>query len=668
MPQLVRTIPERCRVCYKCVRECPSKAIRIVEGQAEVVVERCVGCGNCVRVCSQRAKRVFDSIPAVRALLARPEPVVAVVAPSFPVEFTDADWRQVIGMVRALGFAGVHEVGFGADLVATRYRELLDEEDDMRWIATTCPAVVGYVERYYPELVGRLARLVSPMIAMVRALRRTYGPDARYVFIGPCVAKKLEALDESVSGEVDVVLTFVELRKMLDDDGIKPDAVEPSDFDGPVAGPGALFPISRGLLQAADIKEDLIVGHVVAADGRMDFLEALKESSTGDLRVRLLEVLACKGCVSGPGVCHDEPLFSRRRRVREFVQHRMANFDRAQWNEDLSSFDDLDLSRSYSERKVPRSSPFEGEIRRVLRRLGKKKPEDELNCGACGYDTCREHAVAILEGLAEEEMCLPYTIEQLHSAVDELGESNRRLASTKEALMHSEKLASMGQLAAGIAHEVNNPLGVVLMYSHLLRDELSSNAGVKEDLDTIAREADRCKKIVSGLLDFARQTKVLREPVDLVELAEKTCRALPAPKGVNLVIESGTEDPVAEVDADQIAQVLTNLITNAYGAISDDGGVTIRVEGDEENVQFSVIDTGVGIPPENMDKIFEPFFTTKQMGKGTGLGLAVVYGIVKMHGGDIKVESNADSAAGQTGTVFTVELPRQVGESSAVIG
>ncbi|MFW5878197.1 MAG: [Fe-Fe] hydrogenase large subunit C-terminal domain-containing protein [Myxococcota bacterium] len=661
-PQLVKTIKERCRVCYTCVRECPAKAIRIAEGQAEVIPERCIGCGNCVSVCSQGAKQVLDCKTGARALLGGKRPVAALLAPSFPVEFTECDWRHTVGMLRKLGFASVHEVGFGADLVALRYRRLLNETRGRRYIATSCPAVVGYVERYHPELLGSLAPIVSPMIATARALRRLKGEEQRFVFIGPCVAKKGEAVDRKLTGEIDAVLTFEELREMLDEEDITPFVVEPADLDPPAAGRGALFPVSRGLFHAADVREDLSEDLVVAADGRIDFLEAMKEFGSGDLQVRLLEVLACKGCISGPCVRRDEPLFSRRRRVTDFAKERGVDFDRDAWSELLCDLSDLDLTRSYTSRDNRTAPPDETEIRRILNRMGKPSPEEELNCGACGYETCREHSIAILEGLAETEMCLPYTIDRLHVAVDNLAESNRRLASTREALAHSEKLASMGQLAAGIAHEVNNPLGVVLMYAHLLHDEHAGDPRMREDLVTIAREADRCKKIVAGLLDFARQTKVLRKGTDVYEIVQSTAKALPPPPGVELQLENEAEDSFAEVDGDQIAQVLTNLVSNAYGATGRGGVVTVRIDNDEHKLRIIVTDTGVGIPKENISKIFEPFFTTKQIGKGTGLGLAVTYGIVKMHNGDIQVRSNADPDTGPTGTTVTVTLPRRAPE------
>jgi len=656
---LVTTIKERCRVCYTCVRECPAKAIRIATGQAEVIPERCIGCGNCVRVCSQHAKKVLGAKDDVTALLASGGPVAALVAPSYPAEFPDGDEGRLVGLLRAMGFTYVHEVAFGADLVADRYRRLLAGSGERRFIATTCPALIGYVENYYPHLVGSLAPIVSPMIAAARVLRAMHGDALRTVFLGPCIAKKGEAASVRVQDEVNAVLTFVELREMLAERGLAPEGVAASDFDPPRARLGALFPVARGILQAADIREDLVDGRVVAAEGRNNFVEALKEFESGDLDARLLEVLCCKGCIMGAGMGTDAPLFSRRNRVSQHVRRRLASFDVARWEADMARFADLDLSRRYQANDQRLAPPRQDDIAAILARMGKYTPEDELNCGACGYDTCREHAVAICKGLAENEMCLPHTIEQLRRAVQELAVSNEQLASAQEALMQSEKLASMGQLAAGIAHEVNNPLGVVLMYAHLLLEECDRASPLFGDLSLIVEQADRCKKIVAGLLHFARQNKVLLQPTDVGDLVERCLRLAPAPPGVTVRVAHETADRTAEVDRDQVLQVLTNLVSNALAAMPDAGTLTVRTWGDADRLRLAVVDTGVGIPRENLPKIFEPFFTTKQIGKGTGLGLAITYGIVKMHRGDIAVESNADPAAGPTGTTFTVTLPRK---------
>ncbi len=657
----VETIKERCRMCYTCVRECPAKAIRIVDGQADVLGERCIACGNCVRVCSQHAKQAASSIEQVMHLLNNGRKVAAIVAPSFPAEFGELDYRVLVGMLREMGFGLVCEVAFGADLVARRYRQLLAETDGQRYISTTCPAIVHYVERYHPDLIDSLAPIVSPMVAMARVLRELHGPELKIVFIGPCIAKKAEAISPRLPNEVDAVLTYLELRQMLGLRDIFPQSVQPSDFDPPHAGTGGLFPITRGMLQAADIHEDLMTGDIVATEGRSHVMEAIKEFEEGDLGARLLEVLCCHGCIMGVGINNDNPLFHRRRRVREYVCNRMADRDPAELDRNLLRFSTLNLTRTFAanDQRIP--TPESNELSRILVRLGKLRPEDELNCGACGYETCREHAVAIAKGLAEGEMCLPYTIDQLRKTI-------RQLASTQEALMQSEKLASMGQLAAGIAHEVNNPLGIVLMYAHLLREscEKSATAGganaatsrMQEDLQTIVEQADRCKKIVAGLLNFARQNKVVRNPAEMPDLICRALRTVPIPDNVQVAVQHLTDNVTAEVDRDQIIQVFTNLISNAIAAMENGGSLTVRIDGDADRLNVSVRDTGVGIPEDNLNKIFEPFFTTKQMGKGTGLGLAVTYGIVKMHRGDIRVESNADPATGPTGSTFTVTLPR----------
>ncbi len=648
--QLVYTVKEKCRRCYTCVRECPAKAIKIVNGQAEIISERCIGCGNCVVVCSQNAKQYRSSIDEVFALLNSKNDTIAIVAPSFPAEFQEiSDYKLFIGMLRSVGFDRVAEVAFGADLVARKYLELMENEERY-YITTSCPAVVSYIQKYQPELVKHMIPVVSPMVAMAEVIRKKYGSKVNIIFIGPCIAKKSEA--EQFNGCIDAVLTFTELREIFNKYNINSKNVETSDFDSPVGGKGALFPISRGMIQSIDLDKNPIVDDIIVAEGRVDFPEALREFRSGLLNNHHLDLLCCNGCIMGAGMSNGGKRYVRREYIKKYFKEKKKNFDYIKWKEDIKTYLSLDLSRDYQKDDQRISlPPTKEDINEVLKRMGKTKPEDELNCGACGYDTCREHAEAILTGLAESEMCLPYTIEKLHESIIEL-------ENTEKALKQTEKLASMGQLSAGIAHEVNNPLGIVLLYSHILMEKLNESSEIFDDIKMIANHADRCKNIISGLLNFARKNEVQLKNVDLIQIIKKSIKNVVVPETITVNIINNLDNETAYMDPDQIIQVFTNLIKNAVDALNNEGIITIITEGNIKEVSISIKDNGPGIPKEHLEKLFEPFYTTKTIGKGTGLGLSVSYGIVKMHKGRISVDSNTEITKGKTGTTFTVVLPR----------
>ncbi|MCK9202853.1 MAG: ATP-binding protein [Bacteroidales bacterium] len=651
--QLVFTIKERCRVCFTCVRECPVKAIKIINGQAEVLNERCIGCGNCVKVCSQGAKIPLNSVNEVEEMLASDHLIAACIAPSFPAEFEEIkDHRVIVGMVRKLGFDFVTEVSFGADLVAQAYEKRLKNEQKGGDISSDCPAIVYFIRQYNPDLVPYLAPIASPMVAMTRVMKKKHGAGLKVVFIGPCFAKKAE------TEEVDEVLTFRELRGMLQKRNISPENITPSEFDPPYSSKGAIFPISRGLYYTSNSQEAIPEEHVVIAEGRINFKEAVKEFEDGFIRDKHLMLLCCEGCIMGPGTSPGGKRFSRSAAVGEYVGKKMQNIDMETWQRDIDFYSDIDLSQSFNPEDRRLGPASNEDVLQALHEMGKFTEKDHLNCGACGYDTCVEHATAIVQRLAETEMCLPYTIEKLHDSINDLNISNEKLAHAKAALKQSEKLAHMGQLSAGIAHELNNPLGVITMYSNILMDEAPEGAAVREDLKLIVEQADRCKKIVSGLLNFARKNQVNLSETDVVKFLNHSVNSIIKPDNITITVIPNIQDPVAFLDIDQMMQVLTNLEKNAIEAMPNGGSLTVSVEGNKEEVIFIVKDTGTGIAKEYMDKLFTPFFTTKEMGKGTGLGLALIYGIVKMHKGKIHVDSNDDPAAGPTGSTFRITVPR----------
>jgi nitrogen-specific signal transduction histidine kinase len=550
-------------------------------------------------------------------------------------------------MIRTLGFEYVAEVSFGADLVADRYKKLVTGSNEY-YISSDCPSIVNYIKYYHKELAYKLAPIVSPMVAMSKVMRKKYGDDTKVVFIGPCVAKKAE------STEVDEAITFVELREMLSTLGISGSNCEPSEFDPPAGGRGAIFPVTRGLLQTANINDDAITGNIIAAEGRIGFQEALKEFEAGLIKNQHMELLCCEGCIMGPGLSKNGKQYNRRALVSSYANSKMLTIDNDEWQASFDEYADLDLSVRHKPEEKEFVLPEEKDVNDILISMSKRTKKDQLDCGACGYETCIEHAIAIKKGLAEVEMCLPYTIEKLHKSVKDLALSNEKLSSMKQALKQSEKLAHMGQLSAGIAHELNNPLGVVIMYSNILLEECKPDDPVREDLKLVVEQAGRCKKIVAGLLNFARKNQVNHQMVNMHDLVSHSLDSVIIPDKVKVEITDNTTNPDAALDLEQMMQVLSNLIKNAIDAMPGEGKINIHLEDSLSDVSITVADNGTGIKEEDRAKIFEPFFTTKGLGHGTGLGLATVRRVLAGYNGTATVQSRPDA-----GSTFTVVFPRE---------
>ena len=654
---VVSTIKEKCRRCYTCVRTCPAKAIKVEEGQAKVVKERCIACGSCIKVCRQEAKAVRDSTSVVKELYWNSEKVIACLAPSFPAAFPQVKPGQVISAVKALGFAEVMEVAFGADLVAHAHARWARKNGGRLYISSPCPALVLYIKKYFPSLVANLTPIVSPMVAMGRVIKRSYSPGAKVVFIGPCIAKKAEIDDPQVAGDVDAVLTFVELETMLREAGIELERLPESEPDGPIPRLGRIFPVPGGLLRSAAMKEDICRNQILVTEGKEACTQILNEVLEGAIEARFLDLLFCEGCINGPAFPKELSVFSRKELVANYVQERLIQEREARHAADIKKYGRLKLSRAFTPEDHRLPTPSKEIVREILRRTNKIQPEDELNCGACGYNSCQEKASAVYWGLAENEMCLPYLIDQLEENLNQLAQSHKELSATQQQLIQSEKMASVGQLAAGVAHEVNNPLGTILLYSHMILEKLADKDARREELEIIAKEATRCRDIVRGLLDFARQRKLQIENINLNDiLSEVLTLASKQPSFQKVEISEALEPslPLISGDPVQLKEVFLNIVSNAGEAMPEGGKMMVssRFNNGGGNVEVAIRDTGLGIPAENLNKIFMPFFTTKKIGQGTGLGLAIAYGIVKMHRGSIDVESKPNG-----GTTFVVKLP-----------
>lgn len=648
----IETIKQKCRRCYTCVRSCPVKAIRIVDGQASIVPERCIACGRCTTGCTRNAKTYASGVEKTLALLNDEQPVAALLAPAFIAEFDNLEPERIFTALRAIGFRYVVEVARGADLVSAAYVELLRRDPESSWIATTCPAIVESVRKYHPSLTNRLAPIVSPMIAVALEVRKIYGENMPCIFIGPCIAKKVEARDPLLPRVVDEALTFVELRRIFEQKGVQPEKMEPSEPDPPHAGIGCSFPLTGGLLISAGLESDPLDNRFVVATGRRETDEALTDMEGNRIKMRLVEALMCHGCHSGPGMSRVASSHRQRAVISAYAQ-KARRIRPAAMN-----LDGMERGFTTDDRRL--TEPNEEDIRNILAHTNKFSPEDELNCGACGYPTCRVKAAAVFHGLAEEAMCMPFLIDQAERVCNELHLPWKDVREIHKQLISTEKLASLGQLAAGIAHELNNPLGTILLYTGLIERKLGGESKVSGDIDLVQKETQRCKRIVSGLLNFARQNRLqftrIRMNAYIEEVAAKSfdTESLTA-KGIRLRTETGEEQIDADVDSDQLTQVLVNLIQNGIDALGEKGGevvVTLGFTEGRNRIRITVRDTGCGIPAEDQDRVFQPFFSTKNIGRGTGLGLAIAYGIVKIHQGTIWLES-----APGTGTTFFLELP-----------
>jgi len=635
------TMEEKCRGCYACVRSCPAKAIKVKEGIARVIDERCVACGYCINICAVGAKQARSDIDVVWKLLEQSSPVIAILSSALPAAFPGIRPKQIVSALKALGFSEVMETAFGAELVCREYGRFLMENKARPVFSSACPAMVSFIEKFYPQLIDNLAPIVSPTIAMGRVVKWQYNPEAKVVFIGPCVAKKAESEDEMVKGVIDAVLTFAELNEMLMTKGINPLFEEDEELSGPRPSLGRLWPVPGGLLKIAGISADILSSDIVVAEGIDRAISCLREFVEGKTRTRFLDIFFCQGCIDGPAIDNKLSLFERRRLI---VDYALEGVDPARTQSDVERYAGIDLSRKFTNRYTELPSPNEKEVSSILGQINKLKIEDQVNCGACGYNSCRELAIAVCQGVAEIEMCWPYLVE--------------RLQGTQEELIRIEKMTSLGQMAASIAHEINNPLAGVLMYTKLLAKKVTGDTFKKEEsLDYLSKmesEVSRCSRIIRNLLDFARQTEPMLRLVEINQVIEQVLAMVGHQaqlQNVEIVKEFSPSLPKVMADFDQLQQVFTNLTLNAIQSMSEGGKLTLRTSAVDNQVKIEVEDMGCGIPKENLSKLGTPFFTTKEKGKGVGLGVAVVYGIVERHKGKVAVQSEVGK-----GTTFTVYL------------
>jgi PAS domain S-box-containing protein len=666
-----------------------------------------------------------------------------------------------------MGFVRVYEVAFGAHLVTAAYQKLLTSHNQQGLISTTCPAVINLVQKHYPELLHWLAPIVSPMIATGRWIKKHYDRYAKVVFIGPCAAKKEEARDFNVKGAVDAVLTFRELRIMLAEDSLDLGKLPPSAMDNPLPGMGQLYPLAGGMLKSAALSTDILADEIIGLAGKQACLEYLEGIKAGCYQPKFVDMLFCEGCIAGPLMETALPYYARQKVIVDYWRRAGEN----NLSKEVVPEDLLNLGRSYSDQSLCRSVPTEQQLREILLELNKTRPEDELNCGACGYNTCREKAMAVFQGQAESRMCFPYLVSQLEESNRELVylkdynknivesivegiivinrqgiittfNDSRRQVTDRPALeivgralfqaiphldhkevsqllvqvldqgcptlleglrlrveektlvvnikgyplrdekigvygavlileditekkrlemqlIEANRLAAIGRLAAGVAHEINNPLTLISGYAELLYREMIENAPAAGWANVITEEVDRIAVIVRDLLDFARPRPREVMSCNINEVVNHTL-TLVASQLQKLEVELeknfAADLPHVLVNPNELGQVFLNIILNACHAMPAGGRLRVSTRTtayrQSRGVQVEIADSGCGIKEEDIQYIFDPFFTTKELGDGTGLGLSVSYGIIKKYEGTIEVSTEYGK-----GSSFLIILP-----------
>lgn len=451
------TIKNNCQDCYKCVRRCPVKAIKIEDGSAMIVPDLCIACGTCYRVCPAKAKQARNDLTRAKHLVQSGKDVYVSLAPSWITEFEGVSREQMIAAIRRLGFRGVSETALGAEEVSANIAGLLDkaandalqvsaapdmsqtacgEKDEdasaerspertsgvredtntgeapqvsaanRLFISTACPAVVEYINKYVPERTANLTKLTSPLLAHCRLLKTALGKDIEVIFIGPCIAKKIEA--DRHPDLLSLSLSFTDLRQWLKDENIELKDIHTSVFDKFVmskAEEGTAYPVEGGMIETLKPYEQSQKAYLMQITGIDNIKRELKNIREEALdRPVFIECLACEGgCVNGP--CTSSKKSGLEKRV-EILKE--SDFSGLAGKRSPS----VDITLDYASEAIVQPEHDETDIKRVLASIGKYSIEDEINCGGCGYNTCRNFAKALLDGKAEPEMCVSHMKQQ----------------------------------------------------------------------------------------------------------------------------------------------------------------------------------------------------------------------------------------------------------------
>ncbi len=398
-----------CRNCYKCIRNCPIKAISFEDNKAAIIAEDCILCGKCYNVCPQDLKVIRNDTDKVRRLIQYNDKVIVSLAPSFIARYPDSDIRCMRNTLKKLGFFDVEETAIGATIVKKAYDEMLGEDRDVI-ISSCCHSVNMLIKRHHPRCLPYLADVLSPMLAHGKDIKLRYGGDTKVVFIGPCIAKK----DESDKNHqiVEAVLTFRELDDWLAAEGVEMETTPEKELTE--RSRARLFPTNGGILKTMECKDP--TWDYLVCDGVKNAIRTLEDIEAGKLHHCFIEMSACHGsCVNGPLMADKK----------QSIMTATIPVNRFAGREDFDCYQAgrADIGQVYAPEFGEGDEPTEAQVQDMLKQMGKEDPSARLNCGSCGYDSCHAKAIAILKGKARIEMCLPHLMEQSQSLSNKIVEN-----------------------------------------------------------------------------------------------------------------------------------------------------------------------------------------------------------------------------------------------------
>ncbi|WP_319370418.1 [Fe-Fe] hydrogenase large subunit C-terminal domain-containing protein [uncultured Ilyobacter sp.] len=416
--QVMNFSEANCKHCYKCVRKCEVKAIKIENDQAHIMEDKCIACGQCFAICPQNARNIMSDLDFVKSSILSGRNINISIAPSFRGFFKESS--RFISAIEKLGFNQIEETAVGADIVSKAYEKFLSLQNGGAFITTCCPSVVFLIQKYYPSLVDCLIPIISPMIAHGKLLKKERPNDVT-VFLGPCVSKKCEAISRENSGIIDAVLTFDEIALWISEEGIDYLELPPSDPHKYGSVKGKQYPIVGGILEG--IRGEILNKGFISMriDGVDECKEVFQEIINGNLENSCIEVSACKkSCIGGPGGHHiSSSIFSRLQNVKEYLLTAKTQEPPVD-----SLISDSELKKNISKNPLKEIEIDERKIKKILIKMGKFSKVDELNCASCGYNTCRENAIAVLNGMSSIDMCMPFIKSRAERISNEIFENS----------------------------------------------------------------------------------------------------------------------------------------------------------------------------------------------------------------------------------------------------